>query len=503
MGKLGEKLRAFRPTTRRLAQLYCALLYNAHIRGFVDGQIFTGKTKALCVPGLNCYSCPGAVGACPLGAMQNALASAGTRAGTYILGILLLFGIILGRTVCGWLCPMGLIQELLHRIPGPKVRKSRVTRVLSWLKYVILAVFAVALPLWYGVKNGIAVPAFCKYICPAGTLEGAAGLLLSPENDDLFAMLGLLFTRKFVILLVILLGCIFCYRAFCRFLCPLGAIYSLFSRVAVIGVRVDRSKCTDCGNCIRSCQMDVRRVGDRECIHCGECMAHCAAGAISVKCGKVTLQSPHPSPASKEEKQRKSRRGRILWGVLAVLLICALVVFNLPAPRDEIQEPSGTVSSSSVNEWASDAPVGFEEGQQMADFTVDLAGGGIFRLADSRGRVTVINLWATWCGPCVQELPVFSEARDAHPDVCVVAIHSPDIMIEEDVRAFVEAHADLNLAFAMGAGAKEAYAAAGGSTVLPQTVVLNARGEVIWNQKGRMTREKLEELILKAEESVF
>ena len=62
--------RAHRPSTRRLAQLYAALLYNAHLKGFVQGEIFTGNAKALCVPGLNCYSCPGALGSCPIGALQ-------------------------------------------------------------------------------------------------------------------------------------------------------------------------------------------------------------------------------------------------------------------------------------------------------------------------------------------------------------------------------------------------------------------------------------------------
>ncbi|MBO6039678.1 MAG: 4Fe-4S binding protein, partial [Oscillospiraceae bacterium] len=124
-----------RSSTRRLIQLYSALLYNAHLRGFVKGEIYQGGAKYACVPGLNCYSCPGAVGACPLGALQNALAASGHRGGWYVMGILLLFGTVLGRTICGWLCPMGLVQELLHRIPTFKIKKSRVTRLLSYLKY--------------------------------------------------------------------------------------------------------------------------------------------------------------------------------------------------------------------------------------------------------------------------------------------------------------------------------------------------------------------------------
>ena len=161
MGKLKAWIRGHLPTQRRLIQLYAALLYNAHAKGFITGDIYTGSSKALCVPGFNCYSCPGAIGACPLGALQNALASSGNRAPTYVLGILLIFGLTLGRTICGYLCPLGLLQELLRKIPTPKIKKSRVTRVLSWVKYVVLAVFVIILPLWYALQH-YPVPAFCK-----------------------------------------------------------------------------------------------------------------------------------------------------------------------------------------------------------------------------------------------------------------------------------------------------------------------------------------------------
>ena len=124
---------AHRRTTRRLVQLWAALLHNAYLKGFIDGKIYEGNAKILCAPGLNCYSCPGAAGACPLGSLQNALSASGHRAGWYVLGILLLFGVILGRTICGWLCPFGLLQELLHKAPTPKIRKGKVTRALMQL----------------------------------------------------------------------------------------------------------------------------------------------------------------------------------------------------------------------------------------------------------------------------------------------------------------------------------------------------------------------------------
>ena len=274
MKNIEKKEKRFpRLSARRYTQLIAAVLYNCNIRGFAEGKIFKGASKGVCVPGLNCYSCPGAVAACPLGSLQSALLSSRYKFPYYILGTLLLFGLFFGRMICGFLCPFGLLQELLYKIPTKKIKKSRLTRILSKLKYIILAVFVVVIPL---VKL---VPGFCKYICPAGTLEG--GVPLAIGNETLRGMLGALFSWKVFVLAAVLLVCIFCYRAFCRFLCPLGALYSFFNPICFFGVRVDRSKCTDCGACTRACKADVKKVCDGECIHCGECIRKCPENAIS------------------------------------------------------------------------------------------------------------------------------------------------------------------------------------------------------------------------------
>lgn len=280
-----------RPATRRLIQLYAALLYNAHLKGFATGEIYTGPLKSVCVPGLNCYSCPGAVGACPLGALQNAVAASADRPAFYVVGLLLLFGLLLGRVICGFLCPFGLLQELLHKLPTKKVKKNPLTRKLSRIKYGILLVFVLAIPAWFALRR-LPLPAFCKFICPAGTLEGAVLLLLHPSNGALRALTGGLFWWKLSVLAAILAACVFLYRAFCRFLCPLGALYGLMARLALLGVRVDPSRCTDCGACVRVCPMDIRSVGDSECIHCGACISVCHPRAISFRAGKLVLHGP-------------------------------------------------------------------------------------------------------------------------------------------------------------------------------------------------------------------
>ena len=280
--------RARKPSARRLVQIYTAVLYNAHLRGFAEGTLYTGKLKAVCVPGLNCYSCPGAIGACPLGALQNAVASAAKRPAFYVVGLLLLFGLLLGRVICGWACPMGLAQELLWKIPAPKQKKNKITRRLTRLKYVILAVFVLGVPLWSAFRS-LPLPAFCKYICPAGTLEGALGLLLHPANGELRALTGGLFWWKFGVLAAILTACVFVFRPFCRFLCPLGALYGLLAKLALLGVKLDPARCTDCGACVNICKMDIKKAGDAECIHCGDCVRACPEQAIRFGAGGVRL----------------------------------------------------------------------------------------------------------------------------------------------------------------------------------------------------------------------
>lgn len=275
MGKIKHFVQTYR---RRLIQVTAAVAYNLNWKGFATGTISKSATKSICVPGLNCYSCPGAIGACPLGTLQAALNGLPNKLPLYAMGTLLLFGIFLGRAICAFLCPIGLVQELLYKIPTKKLKKSRFTRGLSWLKYGILAVFVIAIPIWYLIATGVSTPGFCKFICPAGTLEGGVPLVLL--NEGMRQAAGGLFVWKLILLGAFLISSVFIYRPFCRFICPLGAIYSFFNRVAVFGVRVDQARCIGCNRCVKQCKLDVKEINDRECIRCGECKAVCPVNAI-------------------------------------------------------------------------------------------------------------------------------------------------------------------------------------------------------------------------------
>lgn len=121
---------------RGAIQAAAALLTNIHLPNFLSGRLYQGNGKRVCVPGLNCYSCPGAAGACPIGAFQAVVGSSGFRFCYYITGLLILLGVLLGRFICGFLCPFGWLQELLHHIPSPKLSSERL-KPLRYLKYAV------------------------------------------------------------------------------------------------------------------------------------------------------------------------------------------------------------------------------------------------------------------------------------------------------------------------------------------------------------------------------
>lgn len=276
-----DKIFSFLRSKRNFVQGIFALITNGKLDNFLKGNIYTGKLKSVCVPGLNCYSCPGALGACPIGSFQAVVGSSKFNFAYYVTGLMLLFGTIFGRLICGFLCPFGFFQDLVHKIPSKKFSTKRF-KLLKYLKYIILVLVVWIFGMIFTDNLGIASPYFCKYICPQGILEGA--IPLSIANSGIRAILGKLFTFKFTILLIITISSIFIYRPFCKFLCPLGAFYALTNKFSFYQYYVSENKCISCGKCKRICKMDVditKCQKDLECIRCGECIKACPTNAIS------------------------------------------------------------------------------------------------------------------------------------------------------------------------------------------------------------------------------
>ena len=164
-----------------------------------------------------------------------------------------------------------------------------------------------------------------------------------------------------------------------------------------------------------------------------------------------------------------------LCALALAALIAVLVLVNLPAKQT--------------------APSGTEVGEQLPDFTIECLDGSAFRLEEQRGKVVVINLWATWCTPCVQELPNFDRLQREHSeDAAVLALHSPPVTA--DVSDYLSAYS-YEIPFAVD-GDGSLSAALNASTVLPQTIILDPDGVVTYNQPGALSYEALLELIKEA-----
>ena len=537
MKKILDWFKAHLPTKRRLIQIYCALLFNANIKGFFTGKIYQGPIKNVCTPGLNCYSCPGASGACPIGSLQNAFSASGKRAPYYVIGIILLYSILFGRMICGFFCPFGLVQELLYKIKTPKLKKSKVTRVLSLFKYVILVFMVVIVPILYMFRER-GIPAFCKYICPAGVLEGGIGLLSHIDNAAELANLGPLFTWKFSLFVICIVGSVFIFRFFCRFLCPLGALYGIFNRFSILGIKLDKDKCIDCGRCHAKCKVDIKHVGDRECVNCGECLSVCPTNAISWRGSKIFLPaneidneiSPALTDGEKEAiEKKKSSAGRrrliikIVAGVLAAsLLIGALVYYNFiyKDPSDVILTPRDEFACADENLDGSCDKCGMlltdvngnpiSYGNQLGDLCIgahlellngDGKTGEMINPVVTEGKIVIINFWGVWCDGCKKELPDFNRIADDYSDeVTVIAIHtSTDETLAPDFIKNNYADWD-NMVFALdrlvpGSTVDEYFTSLGFSGSYPVTVILNPDGGIEYRYTSELAYDQLKSAI--------
>ena len=249
--------------------------------GFIRALDPLKSAGGFCCPVLNCWACPGALTSCPIGALQHSAAEARlliaagqgwlTALPFYLVGTLFVFSVTLGRFMCGWLCPFGWLQDLLGRLGRHKLRLPTWT---GYLRYVFLVGLVLIVPYYTSVQ-------WFSRLCPQGALQG--GLLQPLLHPELRHGIGLLWYAKEAMLVGWLVAFVFMRRPFCRLMCPLGAIFSLFYGVSMLQLRIDPSKCVDCGRCEKLCPagLDPRRhLSSHLCVTCLECQS-CPRGAIT------------------------------------------------------------------------------------------------------------------------------------------------------------------------------------------------------------------------------
>jgi polyferredoxin len=257
---------------QRIVQIISLLVINSNFDYFKTGTLYNGNEKKICIPVLQCHSCPTSRFACPIGAIESMLANSvnGPIIPWYIIGFLGITMMLVGRAPCAWLCPFGFLQDLLAKI-SPK--KLRIPEYLKYLKYLVLLVFVIFLPISTGHN-------WFSRICPVGTLTAGIPWV----STEFYSTIGLFFVIKVAILVVVIGLSIFITRFFCRFLCPLGAILGLFNRWSLFRIKVG-DDCLKCGACVDSCPMGVKyekTFSSPECIRCLKC---CSCKHISIGIG--------------------------------------------------------------------------------------------------------------------------------------------------------------------------------------------------------------------------
>ncbi|PMP67674.1 MAG: 4Fe-4S ferredoxin [Thermodesulfobacterium geofontis] len=286
---------------RKWIQITSTLVHNGYLGFLLNNNTYTGFLKSFCAPGLNCFSCPTSLFACPLGILQNLFVSVRILpwqiligSFLYVLSFFLFFGLLLGRFICGWLCPFGFLQDLIYKIPFLKTYVNLPFRAQSYLKFLFLLLFVIFLPLLVINELGYGILWFCKYICPAGTIE--AGYLNLLLQSSLFYLTGLVFFLKTFILILLLILCLIDLRFFCKNVCPLGLIYGLFNKVGILRLSFDLNNCNSCKVCEKVCPSNLSipdEINSLECIRCLNCLKICPTKAIKLEIYKPYEVSNH------------------------------------------------------------------------------------------------------------------------------------------------------------------------------------------------------------------
>ncbi|MEW6072878.1 MAG: 4Fe-4S binding protein [Planctomycetota bacterium] len=251
------------------------------------------ELKWLCNPVLSCHSCVLAWFACPLGIFVH---YAGWQTFPWLAaGTVLLLGVLAGRLLCGWVCPFGFLQDLLHKIPG---RKFSLPGWASYVKYFVLLFGIFLFPLWWGESTLLS---FCRF-CPSSALQVTVPRLLGGGTIEAIT------AAKLGVLGAVLLLVVFSERGFCKLLCPMGALLAPLNFVSFWRVKVPDPECLACQLCDKACPTDVQpslRIAAAvppsralDCIVCHQCQPICPQ------------QHPEVSPRLAKALRRRGKIGK-------------------------------------------------------------------------------------------------------------------------------------------------------------------------------------------------
>jgi len=269
---------------RRLYQVLTGVFANLPFYNFFLARLYAGSLKSVPLPIMNCYACPASLYSCPIGTLSHFLVL--SKVPLLALGVISAVSASFGRWICGWACPFGLIQDFLNKIPSVKFE---LPRPFVYLKYFILVFGVFLLP--YLFKEHY----FCM-VCPVGTVE--AGVYWVAVSSMIANMAGAFFLFKLAFGSMFIYGSIFIKRPFCRYVCPLGALFSIFNKFSVVDFKVEEKDCIECNLCKKSCPVDYPIYEDPNspaCLRCLNCVRVCPAVKVNVSL-KYWRKSPQRGP---------------------------------------------------------------------------------------------------------------------------------------------------------------------------------------------------------------
>ena len=264
---------------------WCSLILANSYLGFIrTKQVYQGALKSGCVPFLNCHTCPSALFSCPIGTIQHFMTM---RKFPFLLtGYLAAIGISVGALACGWLCPFGLLQDLLYKIKSFKIR---LPEKLTVLRYIVLIFLVALIPL-------VTQETWFSKLCPMGTIQAAMPWVIWNPVIPVYAepavsmqTIGFLFTVKILIALLFIALFVVAKRPFCRLACPLGAIFGFFNRYSILQFEVNTKDCKNCHKCADTCPVDINISDDPKastCVRCFSCLK-CENVKVSIGPGKI------------------------------------------------------------------------------------------------------------------------------------------------------------------------------------------------------------------------
>jgi len=256
---------------RRITQSVSLVLLNLNI--------FALGSRGLCLPIMNCEACVVAWLGCPIGMMARSIAF--VEFPLMVIGAVLLVGVVMGRFLCGWVCPMGFLQDLLYKIPK---LKFHLPDFLKWLKYAFLLGTVVAVA-YFAQDYENSRLFFCRF-CPTSALQ----VMIPYMAVNRLILVDWFSLLKLAVLALVLFLAVAERRSFCKIMCPVGALIAVTNKFSLFSMKLKKDTCISCTKCDKACPMNVEVMQSKEsgrtinrnteCIECLSCEETCPVKAI-------------------------------------------------------------------------------------------------------------------------------------------------------------------------------------------------------------------------------